>query len=175
MPTQEQVKNLFNYNSKMGTITWTSGKFTGKEAGWISNAGYRKVCIFGRDYQAHRIVWLYHNGYFPENGLDHINRNKSDNRIENLREATQSCNMINTGVRADNKTGVKGVYYNKMQERWHPRITLSGKKHHLGFYKNFHNAVLARLAGEQCLNWEKCGFLSSAEKYAIKNNLVRNG
>lgn len=80
---------------------------------------------------------------------DHINRNKLDNRKENLRTVNESENKINTGLRIDNNSGVKGVSFNKKQNKWVSSITVKKKVYYLGIYLNFRDACLARINGEK--------------------------
>ena len=81
-------------------------------AGTLS-AGYCAINVDGNSYKRSRLVWLYHNGYFPEHNIDHINRNRWNDKIENLREVTQQCNLRNCGNLKNNTSGVKGVYWDK--------------------------------------------------------------
>lgn len=116
----------------------------------------------------HRIVWLYHHGYLPENGLDHINRNVTDNRISNLREIAQSCNVKNAKQRSDNRSGVRGVSWMRRDSLWVSQIKGPGKSLYLGRYEDFDEAVCSRLAAEQCLGWENCDSQSPAAQYVVK-------
>ena len=79
--------------------------------------------------------------------------------------ASQSCNLRNTGNFAHNTSGVKGVSWSKLTNKWEACIKINRKKKHLGMYKNFDDAVCARLAGEQCLDWEGCDSNSPAYLY----------
>ena len=142
--------------------------------GWNGSGRYWKVNLNGHPYAAHRVIWLMHYGYFPENEIDHINRNPLDNKLENLREASRTCNARNTGIACINSSGVKGVYWNKRDSSWIARIKVRQKYYHLGYFDNFCEAVLTRLAAEQCLNWHKCDTDSSAYRWAIKHNVVGN-
>ena len=97
----ETVKSLFEYRQD-GKLIWKikrSGTKKWKTAGAMHRNGYIVITFKGKQYPAHRLIWLFHNGFLPENGihLDHINRQKDDNRIENLRMVTSQCNQRNTG------------------------------------------------------------------------------
>jgi len=116
---------------------------------------------------------MWHNGYFPENDIDHINMIKHDNRIENLREVSRSCNIRNSGNRKCNTSGVKGVHWVNRFKKWQSRIGIDKLRFSLGYYNDFNNAVLARLTAEICLNKQECKAYSPAYKYAIKHNLIR--
>jgi hypothetical protein len=170
--TYERLHQVLRYDSITGIFHWrisVSGVKIGDEAGSLGN-GYIYIGIDGILYLAHRLAWLYVYGYFPENNLDHRDRIRHHNWIKNLREATQQCNSRNCGNHKDNKSGVKGVYWNKEENKWHARIMVAPKRHHLGYYINFYNAVCARLAAEQCLNWANCDSSSPAYKY-VQNML----
>ncbi len=111
------------------------------------------------------------NGYMPENEIDHTNRNRSDNRIENLREVSRSCNRKNTGNQKNNSSGVKGVHKSG-QSGWSAHIGNGKEQHYLGYTKDFEEAVLLRLAAEQCLGWSGCDLASPAYQYALSHGLV---
>ena len=173
--TQDIVRKLFNYNEFTGLLTWKikSAKNikVGDEAGTIGSHGYIQVTIKGKLYLVHRIIWLWYYGYLPENLIDHKNRNKIDNCIKNLRETTQICNLRNTGNISSNTSGIKGVCFDKRDEKWTTYIMVNKKHRSLGSYKDFDDAVCARLAGEQCLNWSGCDFNSPAYVY-VKENIL---
>ena len=117
--TQAQVREMFFYAD--GKLFWrkkTSRKtVVGNEAGTLcKNDGYRQIMINRRIYGTHRLVHLYHHGWIPEI-TDHINQNPTDNRIENLRNATRVENAYNCKLRSDNTSGVKGVTWCKNKQR----------------------------------------------------------
>lgn len=97
--TAREARELFNYDPLTGTLTWRSSIArnvpVGTIAGGRHSKGYVKVKIYGRMYFAHRLAWLISYGRFPKNQIDHINRNRADNRLANLRDVTQSENMAN--------------------------------------------------------------------------------
>jgi len=169
----EIVRNLFRYNGE--NLVWDvrrSGATKGRVAGKVLPDGYRYVRVDGKWRLAHRIVWLHQKGYLPENGLDHINRNRSDNRLCNLREASKACNMRNAGNPMNNTSGVKGVSFDSSRKKWLAHIMVSKKLYNLGRTADFGEAVLLRFAAEQCLGWESCDANSPARKYAISHNLI---
>jgi len=175
MITYERVHELFYYNGSdlVWKICINPRAPKGNIAGCLRHDKYRIIRVDGKSHLAHRLVWLFIHGYLPENFIDHINRNPSDNRLENLRVVTQSCNMKNCGNYVTNISGVKGVFYDKSRKKWSPNIKINNKKYHLGRFKDFDEAVLLRLAAEQCVGWDKCDKLSPAHKYAIDNKLIR--
>ena len=170
--TQERLKELLHYNSETGVLVWKVDRNGTKGiksiAGNLKPDGYIQVMVDGKNYKVHRLIWLYIYGYFPEHGVDHINRNPGDNRIENLREASNQCNLRNTGNFITNTSGVKGVCWDKQHQKWHVYIRINGKLKNLDYHKNFDDAVCARLAGEQCLDWSGCDSSSPAYKYVKK-------
>ena len=172
---QERVKELFDYNPDTGNlirkVRTSRNTHIGDIAGSDDSQGYLRIYIDGKSYSNHRLIWLYVYGVFSENFIDHKNRKTSDNRLKNLREVSRTCNARNAENRIDNTSGVKGVCWHKYHKKWSVQITVN-KKHHLGYYKSFHNAVCARLAAEQCIDWSRCDLNSSAYQY-VQNMLGR--
>jgi len=169
---QKMLHSLFRYRDD-GQLIWIKGKTgakKGKAAGSMHRNGYKVITIDGKQYPAHRLIWAYHHGYLPECEIDHINRERDDNRIENLRMVSTSCNQRNTGNWSTNTTGVKGVVKGCKGFRSH--IKVMNKIYNLGDYDDFDEAVLTRLAAEQCLNWEGCDSSSPAYRYAKKHKLI---
>jgi hypothetical protein len=82
------------------------------------------------------LAWIYVNGKYPENFIDHINHNKSDNRIDNLRNATREQNSFNTKKANFGKNKIKGIFFNKNNNKWRAVITTFGKTIHLGYFSN---------------------------------------
>ena len=168
MLTQKEVRSLFNYDPETGELTWRATKGTalvGAKAGCDSGRGYLQVQVNRKLYYAHRLIWLWVHGYFPEHQVDHINRVRDDNRLENLREVTQQCNMRNSKQQSNNTSGVTGVYWVSKDSRWLANIKINSRLLHLGYFTDFTEAVLTRLAAEQCLNWEGCDSSSDAFRY----------
>jgi len=167
--TYERLHKLLNYNPETGVFTRKVKRNRRAKIGDVlgskNNLGYIHIRIDRKEYLAHRLAWFYVYGYFPENYLDHINRNRADNRILNLREVSNSCNQRNTENHKTNTSGVKGVSFIKRDQAWRAKIRVDNKHINLGSYKDFDNAVCARLAAEQCLNWSHCDSLSPALQY----------
>ena len=136
--TPATVKDLLDYVD--GVLYWRVNKNrakAGSVAGFTSALGYRCVGVNGRYYPAHRLVWLWHGRVLPRE-LDHINGNKTDNRIENLRPATRGENMRNVRLRKDNATGIKGVDFYKGKHR--ARIAVDKKTVYLGNFDSLEEA-----------------------------------
>lgn len=168
MVTYDRVRELFDYREDgelIRKVTVGKGRSKiGMKAGCLGR-GYFMTGVDGKLYKNHRLIWLWHYGYFPENLIDHIDRNAQNNRIENLREVSGSCNLRNTGNPENNTSGVKGICWNKNFKRWIPRITVNSKLYNLGRFEDFAEAVAHRLAAEQCLNWEGCDINSPAYQF----------
>ena len=125
-----------------------------KEAFTAVRQGYRTGAIHNRLYQAHRVVWAMHNGEWPKGQIDHINGDRSDNRIENLRDVDAFQNSQNSRLRTDNTSGTPGVTFFKERGQWTARICVNGKRHHLGYFSSAEDASKARMEAEI-----KLGFL----------------
>jgi hypothetical protein len=152
MVTQQQLKDVLNYNPATGIFTWAKTRSSrskmGKIAGTKSNRDGRiYIRINNIRYTSYRLAWLYVYGYWPIKYIDHINGIKDDNRICNLREATHSENLQNQpSVKANGK--LLGTYYNKNSKKWHSQITKNKKQYHLGSFNTEQEAHQAYLAAK---------------------------
>jgi hypothetical protein len=108
-------------------------------SGSPNKAGYLRTRVLGKLYYNHHLVWFLHHGAWPS-ALDHINGNKGDNRLENLRACDQSQNMRNMASRAGSKTGVKGVGWRPDKQRYRARIVVNGKEMCLGHFLTLEEA-----------------------------------
>jgi hypothetical protein len=106
----------------------------GDQAGSWSGPGYLGTMIDGRNYLNHRLAWFYVTGRWPDAEIDHVNGDKTDNRLSNLREATPSENKRNRVTQVNNTSGFKGVYWNKAAGKWRAQIYDNGKSYHLGHF-----------------------------------------
>lgn len=111
MITHERLLKILWYNPETGVFTWkfVSGRKLGAEAGSKIPSGYIAVQTKGKSYLAHRLAWFYVNKIWPMKEIDHINGNKLDNRIVNLREVSRRENAYNRGATKSNKLGLKGI------------------------------------------------------------------
>jgi len=149
--TQDRLKELLDYDPETGEFVWKISKRgirAGSVAGTLKPIGYICIRVDGKLYRAHRLAWLYTYGYFPENQIDHLNGIRDDNRITNLREVSQFCNMQNQKTRSDNTSGFPGVCWRKQRRKWKAQIQIQGKRYGLGYYDTALDAALARYIEE---------------------------
>ena len=167
MLTQARVRELFDYREDGNLVRKVATACCVKVGGVVGYpaGGYLAVEVSGRAYKLHRVIFLYHHGYFPENDVDHIDRNPLNNRIENLREVSRTCNKRNTGNQANNTSGVKGVLWHSGKNKWCVQIKVAQRHRHLGQFSDFTEAVAHRLAAEQALAWGSCDSCSPAFQY----------
>jgi hypothetical protein len=139
---QAEAKELFDYVD--GELIWKknqrNGIQAGKIAGNVNNIGYKKTSYKGVHYLMHRLIFLYHHGYMPEI-IDHIDINKLNNRIENLRAATQSQNCLNIKMRSTNITGVRNVSLCKRSKKYYVSLCINKKTVNFGSYKDLTEAT----------------------------------
>ncbi len=176
LPSPETLRQLLRYEPETGKLFW---KERGPEwfddcdmdASWAmrawnarnadkeaftsdSGTGYRVGSIRGRIYKAHRVIWAMNYGAWPIDDLDHINLKKSDNRIENLRDANASENASNRSLDAKNTSGFKGVSWHKQRLKWYATITCNGKAHSLGLHSTREDAHAAYCEAAKRLHGE---------------------
>lgn len=153
--TVDRVRELFSYEEHTGIITNKTYRgayaLKGSEAGGIHPSGYLKIRIDGKHYFAHRVAWLYFYGVPPVSGIDHINGNKLDNRMSNLREANQKQNGHNRRVASvNNKLGFLGVY--QKRNKFVASIRVDGKLKQIGTFLTPEEAHEAYLKAKRQLH-----------------------
>lgn len=172
MISYERVRELFEYDPEEGVLynkTNRRGRsLAGSVAGNPRTDSYLQLCIDGKMYRVNRIVWLWYYGYLPENLIDHKDQDKTNNRIDNLREASKQCNTINVSRFKNNTSGIRGVSYDSRVGKWFAQIKVNKKKIFLTQSTSKLEAACARLAAEQCLGWDTCT-RSSAYEYVRCN------
>lgn len=156
LPALSELQSLFYYEASTGKLyrakTTSASAIRGQEVNYSSSNGYLQVRIRRSPYAVHRIIWYLNTGIEPGNLIvDHIDGNKQNNRIENLRLATSSQNRFNQKIRKDNSSGYKGVAWVKDKNKFRAVIHFNGKCKFLGYYKT---AIEAHQA-----------YCSAAEKY----------
>ena len=167
MITYERLKKLLTYHPLTGKWNWNCGKRVGEGCTRI------QIMIDGKMYYSSRLAWLYMEGYWPEHEIDHWDRNKLNDKWENLRHATHQCNCKNRGIFKTNKSGVTGVYFYKWSDKWGAFIYLN-KRIHLGYFKRFYDAVKARWDAEVKYEYPNCNSSSTAYKYLNMKRIKAN-
>lgn len=158
MLTAKRLREIFEYDSETGVFKHTGtrrGTRAGEVAGSRNKHGYTVIGIDYVTHTAHRLAWLYVYGEWPAGIIDHINRDRADNRISNLRVADASENAHNTGNRVDSRSGAKGVSWHKGAGKWRAYYTNRGRTYHLGLFDDFNDAVKSR---QDATSWlQSCG------------------
>ena len=138
--TQELLQSMFEYKDGMLYKKETGDKISTH----LSGRGYLQTSLYKKSVFVHRLIFIYVYGYSPIS-VDHINGNKLDNRSENLREASVTENNRNVGLRKDNSSGVKGVYWKTANKKWRAQIRIDGKRKHLGYFDDLELAELVAI------------------------------
>lgn len=146
--TAEFVRSVLDYDPVTGNLSWkrNPGRWNrhgGKPVNSVDRTGYIRFMICGRNYFAHRIIWLLMKGAWPSAQIDHISGVRNDNRLTNLREETHVENSRNTKVKNMNTSGEKGVYWHIQSNKWKAQISLYGKRKHLGLFSDITAASAA--------------------------------
>lgn len=154
----EWAAKAVSYNPETGSIVWLkkSGKdaarwnsrYAGCECGTINDNGYRRILMRFQDQPvfriyAHRLAWFIAHGKLPDQELDHINQNKLDNRLANLRDVSREINQRNGTRKGNNTSGFTGVTWHKESKKWHAQSSLNGKHKHLGLHNSITDAATA--------------------------------
>lgn len=155
--TADFVRSILDYDPETGIFTWRT-KIVSKgryRPGYVA-ASHSKLQIMigiqGKKYCAHRLAWLWMTGNWPETEIDHINRDRFDNRWSNLRAATRGQNNANKGHYSLNP--FKGVQLDLRRNKWRARIKLNGREKHLGYFDTAEEAAeIFRKAAQE--HWGK--------------------
>lgn len=141
MITQELIKEFFYYkDGSLYTSKSRQGVWKDRKAGNLRRNGYYYIRFQNKNYLEHRLIFLYHHGYLSK-VIDHIDGSKTNNRIENLREATTAQNLWNMKKPNTNTTGVKGVWFDKARDKWCAEFKTNGKKNHVGRFDSIDEAT----------------------------------
>lgn len=163
LPSPDELRQLLDYDPETGVLTWKprnpamfeptaartaehacsnwNARWAGKPAFTSLNAlGYARGNIFGSTIKAHRAAWAIVHGRWPDELLDHINGDPSDNRLSNLREATFSENQQNRTINKRNKSGFPGVSFDRAHGKWQAGIGFGLRKKHLGRFDSAEEA-----------------------------------
>lgn len=153
LPSIGVIRKALSYDPDTGVILWVSptGRRVkaGDVAGSVDARGYRYIRVLGRLVAAHRIAWAMSHGKWPAGQIDHVNRNKGDNRIENLRECSPAENQQNMGLRSDNTSGSQGVSFHRQTGKWRAYITTHGVHMYLGLFRDKGEAIEARVKAKR--------------------------
>lgn len=146
--TQELLAEYFEYkDGYLYRIKLTKNdkkNAIGDRVGYLRSDGYWAVNFMGKAYKVHRLIFLLVNGFMPDE-IDHINNDKSDNSIENLRPANRQQNMCNKKAYKTNTSGAKGVVWMKNLNKWLVNIGINGKRKYIGIFEDFELAELASI------------------------------
>lgn len=152
MISQSELKEICRYNTATGELIRTkkirNSKPEGYPLGSTDGKGYLSVQLFGIQYKVHRLVWLYNYGEFPSDNLDHIDGNRKNNLLSNLRIASYSENAKNLSKDKRNKTGVTGVSASRTIGKFEASIGVNKKLLHLGTFSTLEEAKDARIKAE---------------------------
>jgi hypothetical protein len=151
------LSERLQYDPQTGALTWRlrpNGRVAANtQAGCIASTGYRVIRIDGRQWKAHRLVWLIVHGEEPAGDLDHVDGNRLNNRIENLREASDLDNAQNRRrANCNSATGLLGVSAPARRPVFHAVIRAAGKKIHIGTYQSADQAHTAYLTAKRLLH-----------------------
>jgi hypothetical protein len=153
----EMAAKAVSYDADTGSMTWLrkpdgendaarwNSRYAGKECGTIDDKGYRRISFrFGSGstfkVRTHRLAWFIVYGHPPHWEIDHINQNKLDNRMANLRDVPKELNQRNGTRKSTNTSGIPGVCWHKQREKWVAQASVNGKHHHLGLFVDIQEA-----------------------------------
>lgn len=139
------VRELLDYNEQTGEFRFKSclhrgkrwnSRWAGKMAGGPHNSGYWSINFKGTKHLAHRLAWLHAYGEWPKKLIDHINLDRRDNRLSNLRLATSVQNCSNAKTRTDSTSGFRGVWFRSDRGKWCAQIHHAHRRRHLGTFES---------------------------------------
>ena len=164
LPPIDEFRKILRYDHQSGFFFWKlrpekfgfwNAKYANKKAGGKDAEGYIKIKAHGKKVSAHRMAWAFVYGDWPKSEIDHINQDRSDNRISNLRMNVGSGNWRNT-KRCGGSSKFRGVYKAKGVGKWGSRIKVNGKTKHLGTFDNEKDAAMAYDAAAKKLHGAFC-------------------
>lgn len=151
--TAERARELLSYDPQSGLLTWRISRGNCFKAGDVAGPpgsmrqGYLRVYLDGRSYSVHRVIWLYVHRVHPSGEIDHIDGDRLNNKISNLRDVTRTKNQENLKhAHKDNSTGHLGVSYNKKNQKFTAHITILGRQNYLGSFQSAGDAHEAYLS-----------------------------
>jgi hypothetical protein len=150
--SESRLREVLSYCPTTGHFMWLKRLSKNVPAGRTAGAvcqGYLRIKVDGKLFAAHRLAWLFVYGVWPAQELDHIDCDRANNRIANLRLASSSQNKANTAPKRTNTSGYKGVRFHSQRRRWNARITVAGQQVSLGMFDDAEEAHLAYVAAAQ--------------------------
>lgn len=133
-----RIAELIRYEPNTGEFWWLPSavrqRRSDRRAGCVNTRGYCQIRYSGRQVFAHRLAWFIVHGKLPDGEIDHIDGNRSNNRITNLRDVPVSVNRRNAKRAANNSSGVTGVHWDKRRGRWRVNVCVEGKRKYLGMF-----------------------------------------
>lgn len=155
LPATELLARI-SYDPISGEFRWACagrGVAAGKAAGSLSRFGYHIIKLGRQQYRAHRLAWLIVHGEWPQGEIDHINGDRTDNRIANLRVVDRAANSQNRWTaHHDNSCGLLGATWNKQHKRWQAKLVARKVRHHLGYFDTAQQAHDAYVAAKKRLH-----------------------
>lgn len=155
-----KAAGMVSYNPETGSMVWLhkpdcskdssrwNSRYAGKECGTLDDKGYRRI-LFRFDkgqafkIRAHRLAWFIAHGVMPSHEIDHINQNKADNRLSNLRDVPRTLNQRNGTRKSNNTSGVPGVTWHKQSLKWCAQANVLGVHYHVGSFNDLSEAESA--------------------------------
>jgi hypothetical protein len=150
---EKDLSALISYDAETGEfvrlVGGGNGVKAGDRAGYIQSRGYVAMNVGGKQYLAHRLAWRLTHGDWPKADIDHINGDKTDNRLCNLRDVNRQTNTENVRkARTNSASGLLGAYFNKKKAKWFASITTSGRSKFLGHFETAEAAHRAYMAAK---------------------------
>lgn len=139
----EQLFNLLRYDPETGVFVWTINQ---KRAGGLNREGYRRIQIQHHEYAEHRLAWLFAHGRWPSNLIDHIDGDKANNALSNLRECTNAENQQNR------KQQIGSIGIRLVRNKWEARIRVNHKRYQIGTFDTKEEAQAAYCQAKQRLH-----------------------
>lgn len=166
LPTPEEIKQLFEYEPSTGRVIYKprplswfvptedpslrerthnvwNRKHPGTPAGIKDGGGYLTTALHGKRLALHRIAWAIVHGEWPEGDIDHINGDRADNRLANLRHVTRAENLRNRAKSSNNVSGIPGVTFYTKYQKWMAKFEYKGRTHFVGYFENKDDAASA--------------------------------
>ena len=156
--TPTEARELFDYDPESGDLRWKTRAArcvtVGAKAGTLKRDGYVQVTVKKKCYQAHRVAWTVVHGIWPGSDIDHMNGDRSDNRLANLRCVTREENMQNQrrAHRSNKSSGILGVHFYARTGRWKATIYVNGKNRFLGYHATADEAATAYARAKEALH-----------------------